>query len=701
MITTISAEQFARRLKTALEDQDCRFAYFMGAGCSISSGIPGATGLVKQWLPRLKVFETGTEKDLDVWAKSRYPDYDSSNLAAKYSDVFNDLFLTDEEGQKEIEKIVSFNDPAFGYAVLSQLLTNDTYGKHCNVVFTTNFDDLVADALYLFTNRKPLIISHESLIDFVRIGRTRPLVIKLHGDARLSPKNRRKDIEKLKESMAIMLKNLLGEMGLIFIGYGGNDPSITTILKDLPRSAIPWGIYWVGESFPQSPMGDWLTERNAILVKQFDFDELMLLIREEFHFEHPDEKRLGRIMVSYKETLGRLQKKIEAKTDSPEKKILEKAAEKAASEFKDWWAVELEAQKFVDLDPNRANDIYRAGLDKFNSSLELQTNYAYFLWKYLKDYDKAEEYYKRVIKTDPKNAYNFGNYGYLLYTIRRDYKGAEEYYKRAIDVNPRLAFVLNNYGLLMDDIRKDYDKAEEYYKRAIEVDPNLTDALSNYGLLLTNIRKDYDKAETYYKRAIEIDPNHADALNNYGLFWDYIRKDYNKAEEYYKRAIKADPKNAKRFEYYAIFLQSKREDFKKAVIYYKKSIGINPKQANALGNLAGILFSQGRVEEGTEFLKRAFESASETEKALILECWFYIYAHSNEYEKHSDALNNIKRFISEGTRSPNWSLEPNVKRAILDTHPEPEFLKVLADVIVDKAKVEELDKFPVWNNIKV
>jgi hypothetical protein len=37
-------------------------------------------------------------------------------------------------------------------------------GKHCNINLTTNFDGMVADALYLYTNKKHIVIFHESLL---------------------------------------------------------------------------------------------------------------------------------------------------------------------------------------------------------------------------------------------------------------------------------------------------------------------------------------------------------------------------------------------------------------------------------------------------------------------------------------------------------------------------------------------------------
>ena len=43
----MNAGEFARRLQIDSLMPDKRFAFFIGAGCSISSGIPGAGLLVK------------------------------------------------------------------------------------------------------------------------------------------------------------------------------------------------------------------------------------------------------------------------------------------------------------------------------------------------------------------------------------------------------------------------------------------------------------------------------------------------------------------------------------------------------------------------------------------------------------------------------------------------------------------------------
>jgi hypothetical protein len=195
------ADEFARRLKVASSEPDKRFAFFLGAGCSVSSGIPAAAGLVKDhWLPRLRDLKAPNRKDLSEWVKQEiFSDYQSEKASEWYGKVIDKIFLQPEERQREIEKLCDGRFPSFGYAALASLVALE--GGGFSVVLTTNFDDLVADALYLFTQARPLVIQHESLASFIRPTRTRPLVVKLHGDHRLSPQNTRKKPKNSKRTL--------------------------------------------------------------------------------------------------------------------------------------------------------------------------------------------------------------------------------------------------------------------------------------------------------------------------------------------------------------------------------------------------------------------------------------------------------------------------------------------------------------------
>jgi len=188
-VRELSTGAFAGRLREMLEVPDCKLVWFLGAGCSISSGIPGSAALVDRWLPRLKNRETGSSENWREWASKRFEGYDPDDAGKAYGSVMDELFPLVYDRQQEVERITSGRDPSIGYALLSVLAAHEEYGPKSNIVLTTNFDDLVADSLYLLTRKKPLVVAHESLAAFVRASRQRPLVVKVHGDARLAPRN--------------------------------------------------------------------------------------------------------------------------------------------------------------------------------------------------------------------------------------------------------------------------------------------------------------------------------------------------------------------------------------------------------------------------------------------------------------------------------------------------------------------------------
>jgi SIR2-like domain len=211
------ADELARRIKADFESSDhSRYVFFLGAGCSISSGIPSAAGLVQQWLPKLKWLRERDDKDWETWAAKQFPGYSKENPAAHYGAVIEDLFLQPDARQQEIERLTASKYPGFGYGTLAQLMSHKDFGHRCHAVLTTNFDDLVADALYLYSHKKPLVVAHESLGRFVRPTRFAPLVVKLHGDAHLAPKNTAEETSTLDESLQQVLKNVLNDAELFF-----------------------------------------------------------------------------------------------------------------------------------------------------------------------------------------------------------------------------------------------------------------------------------------------------------------------------------------------------------------------------------------------------------------------------------------------------------------------------------------------------
>jgi protein O-mannosyl-transferase len=715
-LTEISIERFARKFKYRLSHDKHKFAFFLGAGCSISSKIPGSKELVLKWIKTLYEEETGNdigsnEGHFKNWLTVKYPEYTEENASSYYGIVIKDLFPHKAERRAEFEKLIKNKDPAFGYGVLAQLVGNSDYSEYCNIIFTTNFDDLVADALYIYSRRKPLVIAHESLTGFIRITSKTPIVIKLHGDVFLEIENTVDEIKEIPESLKNKLDDILKETGIVFIGYGGNDEGILKILDGLSKDHLKNGIYWINNNLPDNPkFCEWLIERGAIWVRIESFDKLMLHLFKEFKLKSPDRNRFDDLLRNYFETLKRL----DAGLSSEKEKQIVKEVTKDS-----WWKFALEAEKFEKTDYKKADEIFQEGLTVFPNSGMLACYYAIFLKDNRKDYEKAETYYKKALELDPTSAEITSNYAIFLKNIRKDYDKAETYYKKSLVLDSTAASINANYAIFLKDIRKDYERAETYCKKALEIDPTNAEINGLHAIFLMEIRKDYEKAETYYKKALDLDPTSADIAGNYAIFLKNIRKDYDKAETYYKKAIELDPTNAIKHGIYAKFLRDIRKDSEKAEIYYKKAIELDPTNAinigsyaiflkdirkdfengehyykkaleldpsdpNHLGNYAGYLLAQGDKKEGKPILDRVFDLILKERRyeSLLLECLFYRFAHffENNQQMEADRI-QIESMLKNGVRSIHWDFSQNIERAVLDGHPHPEMLYSLAQQI--------------------
>jgi Tfp pilus assembly protein PilF len=683
-------ETFVRRLHHRIQEPDCSIVWFLGAGCSISSGIPGAGALVNEWLRKLKQLEDGSDDSWEIWAAQRFESFDPANPAFIYGPVIEELFMNlERDRQQEVERLIVGKDPAVGYALLARLMAHPEFGERGNTVLTTNFDDLVADALYLLTNKKPLVVVHDSLAPFVRQSRSRPLIVKVHGDARLAPRNTPDETILVDKELTHRLSSIMQSCALVFCGYAGNDHSIAGLIDSASFDAFPLGIYWVGSEMPSGPLAAALGRRHRVFhIAHQDFDALMLTIAEVFNLTLPDDDRFRTLFDGYRTALAQ-RAAITSGAGG-----LEREAASRLGERIDVWTIVRKAKALESMEPQRANEMYLQAVEAAPTSAPILGTYALFLNKMRGEMDRTEEFYKRAIDADPNNAVNLGNYAIFLKDVRGEMDRAEELYKRAIDADPNNAVNLGNYALVLKDVRGEMDRAEEFYKRAIDADPDHANNLGNYAVFLKDVRGEMDRAEEFYKRAIDADPDHANSLGNYALFLEDVRGETDRAEELYKRAIDADPDHANSLGNYAVFLDKVRGETDRAEEFYKRAIDADPDHANNLGNYAQRLFAQTADSEASQFVERALKGEG-VSADLRLEVNFYLYAHVPSSDPAS--LATIREMLKFGDRSRAWDFSPNLARTQREGDSRLSFLQALADVISDKAPLETLESFPEWS----
>ena len=652
---TITSRQLVRMLKDASgESKGTKFCFLIGAGASMSSGIPSGADLARKWIREIE--EDCGKDDFAKWKNK--VGISEDNVGEFYPQIYEKRFgHIPESGYDCIRHYMEGKEPSLGYLILANIMVRE---KH-NVVITTNFDNLLEDAIRTYTKEKPFIAGHEALADYVPKRSDRPIILKLHRDLFLQPFSDQLNTDILQAAWESILGKFLSDYHLIVLGYGGNDGSLMNYLLKLKnRKPIYWCVRNADKATSKSlwntlsPKAKRLLKNDGYLVPIDDFDRFMYdcyaalgykFLEGIEKIEKP--KSIHEILKPNYARIESIQTQLRQLSQT-EEELSKESFQSIKSFLPDSWMWILQANQEKDID--KKDKIYREGIERYPQDADLLGDYADFLCDICHDYDRAEAYYKRALEADPNHANTLGNYALFLKDVRHAYDQAEAYYKRALAADPNHANNLGNYANFLYNIRCDYDQAETYYKKALEADPNHANTLGNYALFLKNIRHDYDQAEAYYKRALEADPKNANALGNYASFLHTIRHAYDQAEAYYKRALEANPKDANALGNYALFLHTIRHAYDQAEVYYKRALEADPNHANTLGNYALFLKNIRHAYDQAEvYYKRALEADPN---------------HANTLGNYAVFLKDIRHAYDQAESYYKRALEADPKNAV-------------------------------------
>lgn len=691
--------------------KDRSLAFILGAGASVSSGIPAGGKLAQAWLNEMHLRQClDPHHSVEAWAADQLdvPGFRLVDAATHYAKIFELRFGGDpQSGYAALEAAMEKAEPSLGYSILARILAETRH----KVVVTTNFDNLVADALAIHALQHPLIVGHESLTGFVRSHSSRPLVAKIHRDLHFDPKNDRKGVDTLEEGWRKALTLLFQHCTPLVIGYGGNDGSLMGFLAELPPGHIPGRLFWCyreGER-PGERILKVVARHRGVLVAIADFDLFMVQLAEVLFadfkldgiakgIENIGRQRAERYQAEADKLMAQLAKPESGLRSATTGKALE-AVSKANQDWGKWWTWELSAQAEEDL--NKRDEIYRQALKQLPKSAELTSNYAIFLQRQRKDYDAAEAMYKRALELDQNNANRTSNYAIFLDNQRKDYDAAEVMYKRALELDPNNATVTGNYAFFLANRRNDYDTAESMFKRSLGLDPNHAHHTGNYANFLKNQRKNYDAAEVMYKRAMELDPSNAHHAGSYALFLENQRKDYDAAEAMYKRALVQDMKYADVVGAYANFLAIRRNDNDAAEAMYTRAVELAPTDVNHAANFASfVLTKEGKAgtDRARKVIRRVIESAAGEPSQALGEALLYDCLISElDSGTVGQSVGRLKELLRLGYDRGNWDFSPVFDTCLPDIAAERrDFYRALGEAILDAEKVAELDRFQVW-----
>ncbi len=527
----ISTEMMIKVIQESNENNE-RFCFILGSGASIESGIASGMELEKRWmsflmgeapdegtLPRNpevvrdyarnlkndKVIQFDFSKIENEWKKNKKA-YLSSEY---YFDLYTLRFYPQyNNGYRYLEKLMESAEPSLGYRILAKLITDKNKN---NLVITTNFDSLTEDALFLYTDKKPLVVNHELLANYIADPSiNRPIIAKIHRGLFFNPLNSRDDTNKLSKEWREALSSVFQIFTPIVIGYGGGDHSLMDFLCD--ESVKMRKIYWCYLSeygLPNKTIQNLILNKNGLFVEINGFDSFMADIGSELYSTE----------ITPSETTNILQQRCNSRIEQYNKRWSELHSD--SQQVKELKNLELNLEK------KREESNKLTYFDYFRRGTECLEN---------KQFGLSIEFFDKSIELNNNFAPAYNNRG-ISYSKLMQYDKAFEDYNKAIESNPNYSESYYNRGNSYSKL-KQYDKAIDEYNKAIELNPNDSEVYCNRSASYTNLGK-YNIAIEDCNKAIELDSTNSIAYNNRGDAYVGLEK-YDKAIEDYSKAIELD-----------------------------------------------------------------------------------------------------------------------------------------------------------------
>lgn len=454
----------------------------------------------------------------------KWEDYESLLIKDHQYGFWMDRFSQDpRERQRFIEQIIDGRPPTGAYIFLSYLIERGVFTN----LLTTNFDDLINEALMYYTNVRCRFYADDELSQFISIHSSKPNIIKLHGDYRFANiKNTVVETDQLSRNLKMKFEELLGQLGLIIVGYNGADHSIMSVLYEIKKK-WKFSLIWCGIDANNV---HWRVARlinntsNSYFVQIESFDALIGQLVGHYLSDPPKD-----IVETAKEKMQEVgsflnQFKIEFKksdVSQSEKEKLEKTL--------DIWEILKKANEST-IDDQKF-DLYNQFIKLDDTSAVAYRNRG-FIYKKFNQYDKAIEDYSKAInllQNDP-----------ILYTMRAEiyidlgkYNEAIEDCNQAIAINDKHIYAYNDRGFALLFVKK-YDEAIIDFNKAFELDKNYKNPYCHICVAYAK-KGNYEEALENVNIAISLAPYYGRAYFNRANVYKLMAQ-VEKADEDFRKA---------------------------------------------------------------------------------------------------------------------------------------------------------------------
>ncbi len=281
------------------------YVLWLGAGASVSSGIPSADDIVTDLLRESHAERTkllaGTRnpvsrQDVRRWAQDNLPWFAARDSKSEYALALENVLKPRGMRNQRLRRLMRHAKPSKGYSLLGLLLKKGLF----DTVVSTNFDDLVRVSCAQVLG--PPITTVNTSDQFRQLGPHSEEVrlLRLHGDFDHGDLlNTERELEATPEERFAAVRRLFAFYGLIVIGYGGWDVNLmrrvfAPLWTERDNNVLLKGVYWchlrgsvlshhVQALLEQAPAG------RAFSVEITGFDELISQLAAHFGVRLPYE----------------------------------------------------------------------------------------------------------------------------------------------------------------------------------------------------------------------------------------------------------------------------------------------------------------------------------------------------------------------------------------------------------------------------
>jgi hypothetical protein len=286
--TTLALDAFVRSVGVR---RAAPLSVFLGAGASVSSGLPSAEMCIWEW--KRSIFLTNNPGMEEQFAELSLPSirrriqqwlnaqglYPPEGASEEYGFYIRQCFPISEDRRAYFQDKVRVARPHIGYQLLCQLAEANLIRS----AWSTNFDGLTARAAATYS-LTPLEVGIDSQQRLTRPGGSGELLcISLHGDYRYDHlKNTPEELQSQEAALRDALIEETRTAPFVVVGYSGRDTSVMEALHTAYAQAGSGILYWCGftDGDPPDRVAELIRharqhDRQAFYVPTLGFDDLM------------------------------------------------------------------------------------------------------------------------------------------------------------------------------------------------------------------------------------------------------------------------------------------------------------------------------------------------------------------------------------------------------------------------------------------